>query len=46
MGKASRASANYGPPLCGACGAKTRPMLKSKWKTCENGHRLYKVKAK
>lgn len=43
----SRSVGQFGPPLCGVDGSKTRPMRKPKWRLCEaNGHRLYKLKTK
>lgn len=37
----------FGPPLCGVDGSKTRPMKRPKWRVCEaHGHRLYKLKGK
>jgi hypothetical protein len=34
---------DYGLPVCGFCGKKTR-RTKPKWRVCEKGHKLYKLK--
>jgi len=41
----ARTRADFGSPLCGYCGAKTR-RTRPKWRVCEMGHRLYKLKTK
>lgn len=38
-----RTRTDFGPPLCGFCGKKTR-RVKPKWRVCETGHKLYKLK--
>lgn len=34
----------FDKPACGACGKLTRPMgdKMTRWRACENGHRIYK----
>jgi hypothetical protein len=39
----SRNTLRFETPLCGYCGAKTA-RTRPKWRVCETGHKLYKLK--